>query len=145
MAMGGGMGGGNQEAMMQGQQIQEQLQAVQSQKEQIGAFIQNLETGLSTLEALQDVEEGEDVMLPVGGGVHVSASMGDPGETLVNVGSDVHIEGSLEEAIEHVEERLANVRQAHDQLEERSQQLQEQLQQLASQLQQGRGRPPQQE
>lgn len=139
-------GGGDEEmqrAYMQGQQLQQELQAIQEQQEQLKGIIQDLDTGRGTVEALQKVDEGEEVLLPVGAGLFVRASLADPDSVVVNVGSDVHVESPLEEALEHLDERSQNLEDVKETLQEESQKLQEELQELSGRLQglQGGGQP----
>lgn len=81
----------------------------------------------TSIESLKEVEEGDPILVPTGGGTFVNARLGDLSNILVNVGADVSIEMGLEEADQDISSRLEEVEKA-------SQSVQEQLQQIMAQM-----------
>ena len=108
--------------MMQGsaETLQQRLGVLQNAAADLGVAKNSIET-------LKEVEEGDPILVPTGGGTFVNARLGDLTNILVNIGADVSIEMGLEEADIDISARLEEVEKA-------SQSVQEQLQQILSQM-----------
>jgi prefoldin alpha subunit len=108
--------------MMEGsaQTLQQRLGVLQSAGADLGV-------AKKSIEALKEVEKGDPILVPTGGGTFVNANLGDLRNILVNVGADVSIEMGLDEADQDISSRLEEVEKA-------SQSVQEQLQQILSQM-----------
>jgi prefoldin alpha subunit len=108
--------------MMEGsaQTLQQRLGVLQSAGADLGV-------AKKSIEALKEVEKGDSILVPTGGGTFVNANLGDLRNILVNVGADVSIEMGLDEADQDISSRLEEVEKA-------SQSVQEQLQQILSQM-----------
>ncbi len=67
--------------------------------------------GRSALEAISALSESkvEDVLIPIGGGAMVKSSPPDVSRVLVNVGANVVLERSKEEAIAFLESRVKEI------------------------------------
>jgi prefoldin alpha subunit len=108
--------------MMQGtaETLQQRLGVLQNAAADLGV-------AKKSIESLKEVEEGDPILVPTGGGTFVNAHLGDLSNILVNVGADVSIEMGLDEADQDISGRLEEVEKA-------SQSVQEQLQQILSQM-----------
>jgi len=108
--------------MMEGsaQTLQQRLGVLQNAAADLGV-------AKTSIGALKEVEEGDPILVPTGGGTFVNASLGDLSNILVNVGADVSIEMGLDEADQDISSRLEEVEKA-------SQSVQEQLQQIMAQM-----------
>jgi prefoldin alpha subunit len=108
--------------MMQGtaETLQQRLGVLQNAAADLGV-------AKKSIESLKEVEEGDPILVPTGGGTFVNAHLGDLSNILVNVGADVSIEMGLDEADQDLSGRLEEVEKA-------SQSVQEQLQQILSQM-----------
>jgi len=108
--------------MMQGsaETLQQRLGVLQNAAADLGVAKKSIET-------LKEVEEGDPILVPTGGGTFVNARLGDLNNILVNVGADVSIEMGLEDADQDISNRLEEVEKA-------SQSVQEQLQQIMGQM-----------
>ena len=108
--------------MMQGsaETLQQRLGVLQNAAADLGVAKNSIET-------LKEVEEGDPILVPTGGGTFVNARLGDLTNILVNIGADVSIEMGLDEADQDISNRL-------DEVEKASQSVQEQLQQILSQM-----------
>lgn len=111
-----------------------ELQMMQSSAEMLQqrlGVLQNaagdLGVAKKSIESLKEVEEGDPILVPTGGGTFVNARLGDLSNILVNVGADVSIEMGLDEADQDLSNRLEEVEKA-------SQSVQEQLQQILGQM-----------
>ena len=108
--------------MMQGsaETMQQRLGVLQNAAADLGV-------AKTSIESLKEVEEGDPILVPIGGGTFVNARLGDLSNILVNIGADVSIEMGLDEADQDLSSRLEEVEKA-------SQSVQEQLQQILSQM-----------
>lgn len=108
--------------MMEGsaQTLQQRLGVLQNAAADLGVAKNSIDT-------LKEVEAGDPILVPTGGGTFVNAHLGDLTNILVNIGADVSIEMGLEEADIDISARLEEVEKA-------SQSVQEQLQQILSQM-----------
>jgi len=100
------------------------------------AMLQNASADLNvakqSIEALKEVEEGDPILVPTGGGTFVNANLGNLSKILVSIGADVSIEMGLDEAEEDVSGRLEEVEKAGES-------VQQQLQQILGQMELHRG------
>jgi prefoldin alpha subunit len=96
------------------------------------ALLQNAITDLSvakeSIEGLKEVEEGAPILVPAGGGTFVNANLGNLRKIIVNIGADVSIDMSLNEAEEDIKSRLEEINKA-------SQSVQQQLEEILTQIQ----------
>ena len=151
MSLGGG-GGGQQQL----QELAQELEAIEQQREALEAEVQSLQAQQreidEAIEALESLESGSTVQVPLGGDAYVRAEIADIDEVIVSLGGGYAAErdqdgaaDSLESKKETLDERIEDIRsdiaaleQESDELEERAQQMQAQQMQ---QLQQQQGQP----
>lgn len=146
------MSGGEEEL----QQLSQQLQEVESELESLQAQIQTLRQRKGdvdeAIEAIQTLESGSSVQVPVGGGAYVRATVDDIDEVIVTIGSDYAAEREQDGAVTLLEERKDNIDDRIEELneavaeleaqgEELSQEAQQRLQRLQSQQGGGGGLP----
>lgn len=95
------------------------------------AVLQNAAADLSvakrSIESLKEVESGDNILVPTGGGTFVNAHLGDLTSILVNVGADVSIQMDPDEAEKDISGRLEEVEKA-------SLSVKDQLQQILGQM-----------
>jgi prefoldin alpha subunit len=109
--------------LMQGtaETLQQRLAVLQS-------AIADLTVAKESIAGLKEVEEGAPILVPTGGGTFVNANLGDLSKILINIGADVSIDMSLDEAQEDIAGRLDEVQKA-------SQAVQQQLGEILTQIQ----------
>ena len=109
--------------LMQGtaETLQQRLAVLQS-------AIADLTVAKESISNLMEVEEGAPILVPTGGGTFVNANLGDLSKILINIGADVSIDMSLDEAQEDIAGRLDEVQKA-------SQAVQQQLGEILTQMQ----------
>ena len=101
---------------MEAQAAQQQGASIQNQLNSLGASI--IETK-ATLEALKNLEgvKDKEVILPIGSGVFINASVAGKGKVLVELGANIIAEKPFQEASELLEKRLKNIEEARDKLQ----------------------------
>lgn len=111
------------------QQVSQQLQLIQSQLQELAAEQERLRGSVQRLDgaidALERLESGSTVQVPLGGNTYVRAEIQDVDEVLVAIGADYSAQRSRDGAIETLNERRSIV-------EERIQTLAEHLAELES-------------
>lgn len=109
--------------LMQGtaETLQQRLAVLQS-------AIADFTVAKESIAGLKEVEEGAPILVPTGGGTFVNANLGDLSKILINIGADVSIDMSLDEAQEDIAGRLDEVQKA-------SQAVQQQLGEILTQMQ----------
>jgi prefoldin alpha subunit len=145
MSLGGGPGGGEmQEVSQQIQQIEQGIEAVEAEIQAARDEQADIDEAIDAIEGL---ETGATVQVPIGGGAYVRATIEDIDEVIVDLGADYAAEAEHEDAIalleeqrdqlddriEELNEELAELETEEEQLNQRAQQLQQQ------QMQQGMG------
>lgn len=149
MSLGGG--GGNPEA----QEIAQQIEELEQHQDALEEEIQDLQTQKQdideAIEAVENLDSGSTVQVPLGGGAYVRAEISDIDEVIVDLGADYSAErdrdgavdslGSkqetLDDRIEELRSEITEIETETERLEDRAEQLQsQQLQQMQQQQQQ---------
>lgn len=136
------------------QQLSQQLEAIESQLEALHTELQRLRARQSDIEeavdALDTLETGSTVQVPLGGGTYVRATVEDMDEVIVGIGSSYAAErtaDSAKEVLEDRKDRLADriseltdsIAELEAEGEELGQEAQQRLQRLRQQQQQDSG------
>jgi len=136
------MSGGEEEL----QQLSQQLQAVESQLESLQVEAQNLRAQQAdideAIEAIENLETGSSVQVPVGGGAYVRATIDDIDEVIVSIGAEYAAEREQDGAVEllkerkdHIGDRVEEVNEAVARLESQGEELSQEAQQRLQRLQ----------
>lgn len=116
------------------QMIDSQLKQVQAQMNMVE---QELETTALVKEALTDLDKvpsGNEILVPIAGGIFVKASIQDPQSLLVNVGSSVNVIKSLEEVSGLVDKQTEELEKNLMHMQEQFQALFEEATELNAQI-----------
>ena len=116
------------------EELSQQLQVVESQLEALQQEVQGLRVRQreidEAIEAIETLETGSVVQVPIGGGAYVRAAVEDIDEVIVGIGGSYATQQTEAEAVEVLEDR-------HDRLEDRIDELTEviaELQQTGEQI-----------
>ncbi|MEW5759733.1 MAG: prefoldin subunit alpha [Candidatus Thermoplasmatota archaeon] len=71
----------------------------------IEMLIQEFERAKDTITSYRNLKEGETMLVPIGGGYYIYGSTKNMPKTLINIGSSIVKEGTIEEGIESLEKR----------------------------------------
>ncbi|ADQ65715.1 prefoldin alpha subunit/subunit 5 [Halogeometricum borinquense DSM 11551] len=137
------MGGGQQQL----QQLSQELQAIEQEIEELEGDVSDLQQEKSeideAIEAIETLETGSTVQVPLGGGAYLRADVQDIDEVIVGLGGDYAAEQEQDDAIEalrlkqdSIDERIAAVQGEISDLEDESSELEQQAQQMQQQMQQ---------
>jgi prefoldin alpha subunit len=146
-------GGGRQQL----QQLSQELQAIDEEIEELEAEIEALQAEKTemdeAIEAIERLESGSTVQVPLGGDAYLRAEIQDIDEVIVGLGAGYAAEqdqegavatlerkqDAVDDRIEAVREEIGELEAEGDQIEQQAQQLQQQLQQQQMQQMQGLG------
>ena len=145
MSLGGGGG--------QLEQLSQELEVLERQKEAMEAEIEGFHDEQREIdeatEALENLDSGSTVQVPLGGDAYVRAEVQNVDETVVSLGGGYAAErdeegatetlerkrDALDDRIAEMREEISDVEAERDQLEQQAQQLQQQqMQQLQGQM-----------
>ncbi|SEH38320.1 prefoldin alpha subunit [Halopenitus malekzadehii] len=138
------MGGGGQQEL---QQLSQELQALEEQIEalegEVNAYRQEQQGIDEAIEAIETLETGSTIQVPLGGGAHVRAEVQDIDEIVVSLGGNYAAEQEQTDAIESLrtkqdalDDRIEETQAEIDELEDESSELEQQAQQMQQQMQQ---------
>ncbi|MBD3195266.1 MAG: prefoldin subunit alpha [Candidatus Lokiarchaeota archaeon] len=127
------------------QYLREQKDMYEQNLNFIDASLNNLINTKKTVENLQDIEEGEEILVPIGGMVNIKANIKQNNKVLLSVSDDVVIEKTLEGSSEFLEQLIEQHREQKKFLNEQLQKIEVNLQGISQYFQRSMGQqPPQQ-
>ena len=107
-------------------QLQTQLQSAQALKQEIAGAI----------EALEQLDTGSTVQVPLGGDAYVRAEIADIDEVIVDIGANYSVEQSQDRAVDTLEEKRNQLDSDIENLRENLQEVGENIQAVESQAEQ---------
>ncbi|MHA1755889.1 MAG: prefoldin subunit alpha, partial [Promethearchaeota archaeon] len=110
----------------------------------INVSLQNLMTTKTTLENLNDIKDGQEILIPVGGLINLKGTIGDTKKILLYISQDVVIEKNIDDAINFINKLIEQHREQLNYTSNQLKQTESALQNLAMAMQQasmGRGPP----
>jgi prefoldin alpha subunit len=102
--------------MMRGESLRQQLSALEAQREYVGEVLMETRRSLLTLENLERAKTGDEILVPLGAGAFVHATIQDPAKTLASLGSGVHAELPTPEAAARLRARSESLEKTSDAL-----------------------------
>ncbi|MBD3212285.1 MAG: prefoldin subunit alpha [Candidatus Lokiarchaeota archaeon] len=139
----------SQQLAYQFQHLREQKSMYEQNLDIIQASLNNLINTRKTIENLHDVEDGEEVLLPVGGMINLRANIVNPDKVLLSVSDDIVIEKNLDRSKEFIEKLIEQHRDQIEFLNEQIDKIEANLQGISQVFRQGlsqsqlRQQPPQ--
>ena len=138
------MGGGGQQQL---QQLSQELEAIDEEIEELESEIEGLRTRQNevdeAIEAIETLDSGSTVQVPLGGGAYLRAEVQDIDEVIVDLGGgyaaeqdqDVAVDalerkkGVLDDRIDGVQDEISELEAESSEIEQQAQQMQQQMQQ----------------
>lgn len=109
------------------QLLQNTGELLQTRLNVVESALAELRISSATLEELKKENTGSHLLVPLGGGTFVRASLGEVNTVIVGIGAEVSVEMELDKAVEDFGLRMSE-------LEKVSMSLQQQLSQIAAQI-----------
>jgi prefoldin alpha subunit len=119
------------------------VNTLQQRHQLVLTSISELRIAKQSLEDLNNIKPGSNMLVPIGGAALINANLGDLEKVVIGIGADVSLEMKYEDAVKDVSERLVEMEKAQVSIEEQLTQIMAQLethqsiaQRLTSELQQ---------
>ena len=124
------------------QMTESSLNMLQQRIEMVQVYMTNYRAGLAVLEEIENREDGEEMLMNVGGSIFVQAKIVNPEKVIRGIGNGIRIEQSvadakvaITEAVTNLEKQYESLTQEYQRLLAYASQLNVQFQQLAAQIQ----------
>lgn len=98
-----------QELALNIQILQEQGRILASNVERLSVYLQELATSEATLEGMQTLKKGDEILVPIGASSFIRARIDDTEKVIVGVGSNVSVDKTLGDATASIQERMSLV------------------------------------
>lgn len=98
------------------QQYQYQAEAIGQQMNMLKITLKDLETALTTIASLKDVPAGKEMLVPVGFGSFVNATLVTPDKVVIGIGAGVSVEKKTDDAKVILDKRKDELNKYYEQL-----------------------------
>jgi len=112
------------------------MQEIQEYLGQLEQTRQELADSKKAVKDIQDVEEGSEVLAPLGSGAYVVAEIKETDKVITNIGGDVFEERGNESAAKVIQKQLTLLKDTQNELESQMNEIQEEMQQIQQKMQQ---------
>jgi len=116
------------------QEYQERIDTIFQQIRLINELIGGYKSAQDTLEELASTQQGEELLVPLGGNVFVRASVNDTKKVLTGIGDGIVMEKSLNNATNFLDKRIRELQTQEEQLIQVSQDIRGKVEQLNKKL-----------
>jgi|YNPNPStandDraft_1061719.scaffolds.fasta_scaffold10014_6 prefoldin alpha subunit len=110
----------------------EQLNAIDAQLQYLQAMVEDNFKAKITLEQLKKTLGESDILVPIGLGVFVHASLKDTSKALIDIGAGVIAERSIDEAMEKLDRRIEDLQRNQERLYSMSDRIQKEAEELSA-------------
>lgn len=118
------------------QQMQSQAEALSQQVNMLQITIRDVETALTTVDALKDETADKETLVPIGFGSFVNATLKNPDKIVVGIGAGVSVEKNVDDAKALLDNRKEELTKYHDKLNENLTKFAQELQNVQAIMQQ---------
>ena len=118
------------------QQMQSQAEALSQQVNMLQITIRDVETALTTVDALKDETADKETLVPIGFGSFVNATLKNPDKIVVGIGAGVSVEKNVDDAKALLDTRKEELTKYHDKLNENLTKFAQELQNIQAIMQQ---------
>jgi len=129
----------SQRLAYQFQHLREQKDMYEQNLDIIQASLNNLLNTKKTIENLHNVEDGEEILVPVGGMINLRARIMNPENVLLSVSDDIVIEKDLDRSSEFIQKLIEQHREQVEFLNEQIDKIEANLQGISQMFRQGTG------
>lgn len=95
--------------MLAAQQLEQQATRYNQQIDLLNGYYNEIHTAEQTLINLKEVKKNQKILVPIGAGNFVYASIEDSEKIITTIGAGVHNERSLPEAIENIKVKKSEI------------------------------------
>lgn len=102
---------------MQHQQMQYQAEGLMQQVNMVGLSIDESYSAINSIKELEGMEDGHEIMVPIGSNTNVRANLVKPDGVIIEIGAGISIEKKLEDAKESLEKQNKELTQYQQNLQ----------------------------
>lgn len=113
---------------------EEETSALEGQYSLVLTSIQDMNRALTSLKAIKEAEDGDEVLVPIGGGVFVPFRMFKAPPLIMNLGGGASMECTAEDAIKSIEEKLESLNKTKANLEQTLRDLTSKMERVSSEI-----------
>ncbi len=125
-----------QQMMGQIREAQQNIEALESQIEVINNSINEVESTEETLDGIENIDPGTEILVPIGSGSYIPAEIKDPERILTELGADLVAERPPKKVIKLVEKQKKDLEDSLEEAKERIEDLEDKIEELRPQAQQ---------
>ncbi len=114
----------------------QQAEVLKQNLDLINASLVELGTVRETLEQIEKLEEGHELLIPIGANSYIKAKIANKNDVLVGIGAKVVVRKSIEKAKKDVEEKIENIKKVRDEQEKKLNDIMSRLEEIAPIVQQ---------
>jgi len=107
-----------QKSLVQQRVYEGSARALQARLEIVNAALNEFSLASTTLEGVKTQKTDEDALIPVGGGSYVRVRLSDISKIVMGVGAGVAVEKPIEDSVNEIKERIADLDKARTSLQE---------------------------
>jgi prefoldin alpha subunit len=119
-----------QEMLFEAESYKKQMDSVRREMEVLGSLMSELDSSIKALAALKESKAGQEILVPIGGGSFIRASLKEPGKVLVGTGANISMEKDIDSASKILAERNAEMNSALERLKENAAEINSKLAEL---------------
>ena len=112
-----------------------QLETIDTQTNYLQAAIMDYQKAKITVEKLAETKSGEEILIPIGGGVFTYATTKKPSKVLTDIGSGIVVEKTPKDTIQVIEKRINDLKANQESLSKMSEQIQNQMKEISQKAQ----------
>jgi len=86
-----------------------QIETLRVNISNIDSLVAEYRTTITTLQNLKDLGKDKEILLPVGRIAQVNAKLEDVNRVIVNIGSNISVELTFDEAVKQIEKEIASL------------------------------------
>lgn len=112
-----------------------QLESIENQNSYLQAAIMDYQKAKLTVQKLSETQTGNEMLIPIGGGVFTYATTKKPSKVLADIGAGIVIEKNPKETLGIIDKRIKDLQENQQSLNEMSEKIQNQMKEISQKAQ----------
>lgn len=112
---------------LRAEQVRQQVGALEGQREYLAELVGEARRAHTTLTHMAQAQAGDEILIPIGAGAFVHATLAQPARAIASLGSSLHAEVPSEEAAKRLGERVESLEAAQAALQKDLDRLSDEL------------------
>ena len=121
-----------QKMSTQFQQLQYQADALSQQLNMVSASLADSEKAINTITGFEGVEDGHEILIPIGMGTNIMAKLSKPDTVIMEIGAGISLEKDLENAKKSLEIQKEELTKFHQSTQNNLNQILAKMQEIES-------------